>query len=62
VVQLVSFVNIETKEQSKQWTHIHSPNTPKEFKQTSDYQKANGNCFLRGERSAFGGIHAEKGP
>jgi hypothetical protein len=31
----VSFVNVETKEQSKQWMHIHSRNKPKRFKQTS---------------------------
>jgi hypothetical protein len=31
----VSFVNVETKEQSKQWVHTHSPNKPKEFKQAS---------------------------
>jgi hypothetical protein len=28
----VSFVNVETKEQSKQWMHTHSPNKPKKFK------------------------------
>jgi hypothetical protein len=26
------FVNVETKEQSKQWMHTHSPNKPKMFK------------------------------
>jgi histone-lysine N-methyltransferase SETMAR len=31
----VSFVNVETKEQSKQRMHIHSPTKPKRFKQTS---------------------------
>jgi histone-lysine N-methyltransferase SETMAR len=31
----VSFVNVETKEQSKQWMHTHSPNKPKKFKQMS---------------------------
>jgi hypothetical protein len=31
----VSFVNVETKEQSKQWMHTHSPNKLKKFKQTS---------------------------
>jgi histone-lysine N-methyltransferase SETMAR len=31
----VSFVNVETKEQSKQWMHTHSPNKPKNCKQTS---------------------------
>jgi O-methyltransferase involved in polyketide biosynthesis len=31
----VSFVNVETKEQSKQWMHAHSPNKLKKFKQTS---------------------------
>jgi hypothetical protein len=28
----VSFLNVETKEQSKQWTHTHSPKEPKKFK------------------------------
>jgi hypothetical protein len=31
----VSFVNFETKELSKQYMHIHSPNKPKKIKQTS---------------------------
>jgi hypothetical protein len=35
----VSFVNVETKEQSKQWRHTHSPNKPKKFKQTSSPRK-----------------------
>jgi hypothetical protein len=56
----VSFVNVETKEQSKRWMHTHSPNKPKKFKQTSACQKADGNCFLRHERSADGGIHATR--
>jgi hypothetical protein len=30
-----SFVNVETKEQSKHWMHTHSPNKPRKFKQTS---------------------------
>jgi hypothetical protein len=29
----VSFVNVETKEQSKQWMHTHPSNKPKKFKQ-----------------------------
>jgi hypothetical protein len=54
----VSFVNVETKEQSKQWMHTHSPDTPRKFKQTlSLYQKADGNCLLGQERSTDGGIH-----
>jgi hypothetical protein len=37
----VSFVNVETKEQSKKWMHTHSPNNPEKFKQTlSACQKA----------------------
>jgi hypothetical protein len=28
----VPFVSVETKEQSKQWMHTHSPNKPKKFK------------------------------
>jgi hypothetical protein len=31
----VSFANVETKEQAKQWMHTHSPNKLKKFKQTS---------------------------
>jgi hypothetical protein len=31
----VSFVNAETKEQTKWWMHTHSPNYLKKFKQTS---------------------------
>jgi hypothetical protein len=55
----VSFVNVEAKEQSKQWMHTHSPNKPTEFKQLlSACQKADGNCFLGQERSADGEIHA----
>jgi hypothetical protein len=53
-------VNVETKEQLKQWVHAHSPNKAKKFKQTSACQKADGNCFLGQERSAYGGIHATK--
>ena len=30
----VQFMNAETKEQSKQWMHTHSPNKPKKFKRT----------------------------
>jgi hypothetical protein len=49
-----SFVNFETKEQSEQWRHTHSPNKPKHFKQTSAYQKVDGKCFLGQGRSADG--------
>jgi hypothetical protein len=28
----VQFVNAETKQQSKRWMHMHSPNKPKKFK------------------------------
>jgi hypothetical protein len=27
-------MNVETKEQLKQWMHTHSPKKPKKFKQT----------------------------
>jgi hypothetical protein len=56
-------VNVETKEQSKQWMHTHSPNKPKNFKQMlSACQKADGNCFLGQEKSVDGGIQYNKGP
>jgi hypothetical protein len=32
---LVSFVNVQTKEQSKQWMYTYSPNKPRKFKQMS---------------------------
>jgi macrodomain Ter protein organizer (MatP/YcbG family) len=53
---LVSFVNVETKEQPKQWMHTHSPNKLKKFKQTSAR-----NSFVGQEKSADGGIHRTKG-
>jgi hypothetical protein len=54
-------VNVETKEQSKQGMHTHSPNKPKKFKQTLyPYQKADGNRFQAVERSASGGILATR--
>jgi hypothetical protein len=53
-------VNVETKEQSKQWMQTHSPNKPKKFKHTSACQKAEGNCFLGQKRSADGGIHPKR--
>jgi hypothetical protein len=57
----VSFVNAETKEQSKQFMYVHSPNKPKKLKRTlSACQKADGNCFLGQERNADGGIHATR--
>jgi hypothetical protein len=31
----ISFVNVEIKQQSKQWMHTHSPNKLKKFKQIS---------------------------
>jgi tRNA(Leu) C34 or U34 (ribose-2'-O)-methylase TrmL len=48
----VTFVNAETKEQSKQWMHTHSSNKPNVV-----CHKADGKCFL-GQESAEGGIHA----
>jgi hypothetical protein len=35
----VSFVNAETKKQSKQWMHMHTPNKPNKFKQTLSAKK-----------------------
>jgi hypothetical protein len=56
----VSFVNVETNEQSKQWMHTHSPKKPKKFKQISICEKVGGDCFLGQERSADGGVHATR--
>jgi hypothetical protein len=54
----VSFVNVETEEQSKQWMHTHSPDKLKQFKEMSACRKADGICFLRQVRSADVGINA----
>jgi hypothetical protein len=57
----LSFMNVETKEQLKQWMHTHSSENPEKFKQTLPAcQKADGNCFLGQERRADGGIHATR--
>lgn len=57
-----SFVNADTKEQSKQWMHTQWPNKTKKFKQTlSAWQKTDSNCFLGQERNADDGIHATRG-
>jgi hypothetical protein len=57
----ISFANVKSKEQSKQWMRTHSPKKPKQFKQTlSACQKADGNCFLGKERSADAAIDATR--
>jgi hypothetical protein len=38
-------VNVEIKEQSKQWMHIHSPNKPKKFKQMLSARKLMATLF-----------------
>jgi hypothetical protein len=57
---LVSFVNVETKEQTKQSMHTLSPNKLKNFNETSACQKADITCFLGQETSADSGIHATR--
>jgi hypothetical protein len=44
----------------KAWRHAHSSNKTNKLKQTSAWQRADGNCFLGQERSADGGIHATR--
>jgi CRISPR/Cas system CMR-associated protein Cmr1 (group 7 of RAMP superfamily) len=41
----ISFMNVETKEQSKQWMHTYSPNTPKKLKQTLSARKLMATVF-----------------
>jgi hypothetical protein len=38
-------VNVETKKQSKQWMHTHSPNKPRKFKQTLSARKPMATVF-----------------
>jgi len=40
----VKFVNVETKEQSQQWMHTHSPNKPRKFKQSLANRKLMQQC------------------
>jgi hypothetical protein len=56
----VSYVNAETKEQSKNLMHTYLPNKLNKFKKKSACQKADGNCFLGKERSADSGSHATR--
>jgi histone-lysine N-methyltransferase SETMAR len=41
----VQFITAETKEQSKQWMHTHSPNNPKKFKRTLSNKKMMSTIF-----------------
>jgi hypothetical protein len=41
----ISFVNVEIKEQSKQWMHTHSPNKLKKFKLTLSARKLMATVF-----------------
>jgi hypothetical protein len=41
----VSFMDVKTKEQSKQWMHTHSPNKPRKFKQTLSSKKLMATVF-----------------
>jgi hypothetical protein len=55
-------VNVDTKEQTKQWIHTHSANKPKKFKQTSAYQEADGKCSMGQGWSTDGGNNAARDP
>jgi len=41
----VKFVNVEIKEQSRQWMHTHSPNKPRKFKQSLANRKLMATVF-----------------
>jgi hypothetical protein len=52
-------VNAETKKQSKQWMHTHSPNKPKKFKRTLSARKLMATVFRdRKPVLMVDGIHA----
>jgi hypothetical protein len=55
----VSFVNVETREQSKQWMHTFITQV-KKVETNSACQKADGNCFLGEEKSSGVGINATR--
>jgi hypothetical protein len=48
----VSFVNVETKQQLKQWMHTHSPNKSKNFKRKLSVRKLMTLVFWDRKRSA----------
>jgi hypothetical protein len=52
-------MNVETKQQSGQWMHTHSPNKLKKVS-INVCQKADGDYFLCQERGANGKIHATR--
>jgi hypothetical protein len=54
----VSFVNIETKEQSKQWMHTFTKQDKIHLNVCC--QEADDSCFLGQERIAEGGIHVAR--
>jgi hypothetical protein len=41
----LSFLNVETEEQSKQWTHTHSPKKQRKFKQMLSARKLMATVF-----------------
>ena len=53
----IQFLNAETKEQSKQWMHTHSPNEPKKFKQTLSNRKNDGYSILGPQGNFVDRIH-----
>jgi hypothetical protein len=56
---LVSFMNVETKEQSKQWIHTHSPRKPKNLNKRLSARKVMA-TFSGTRKSVDGGIHATR--
>jgi hypothetical protein len=56
-------VNVETKEQAKQWMHTHLPNKPKSINKCLPFRKLMATVFwdrTGQERSADGGIRATR--
>jgi hypothetical protein len=56
----VSFVNVETKEQTKQWTRTHSPNEMKKFVAFLPVRKLMANVFWDRKGVLIVGIHATR--
>jgi hypothetical protein len=54
----VSFVNVQTKEQSKHWIHTYSPNKSNVFKQVLSARKLMAIIFWRQEGNTDGGNYA----
>lgn len=56
----VSYVNVEQKNQTREWSHTSSPCKPIKYGQIYSNKKITATVFLGQERGPFDGIHGKK--